>query len=79
MELGGLIAKLRNLSLALEKERDRILTEASQKLLADMQDRIFTEGKASDGSKIGQYSTTPIYMPVPYPQLSNKRDRKSVV
>ncbi len=75
-DLKPLIGKIQHLAKKLEAERDRILTEASQGLLADMQERIFDDGKASDYSQIGQYSAEPIYVPVPYPQLKNARLKK---
>jgi len=48
------------------------LTVAVLEVLAAMQERIFEQGKAANGAKIGEYSTTPAYFSVPYAQVANK-------
>lgn len=51
-----------------EKTLD-ILEVAAFEVLAEMQNRIFNKGLAADSSKIGTYSTEPIYVSVPYKGL----------
>lgn len=46
------------------KAQTQAVNEGMFDLEADMKDRIFLEGKDSDGSAIGNYSTKPIYVPV---------------
>lgn len=44
-----------------DETRRRIQTAASIVVLAEMKQRIFSDGIATDGSAIGQYSTNPFY------------------
>lgn len=62
MENNELRAALAALKEELVTEvQDRILLAAAFTLKAEMIDRIFNRGLASDGAKIGDYSTTPAY------------------
>lgn len=45
-----------------ENAIERILVPASNELLANIKNRIIQEGQKSDGSKIGNYSTKPMYV-----------------
>jgi len=44
-----------------ERLTERVVLVAATKMLATLQNRIFRDGKASDGSSIGVYSTRPYY------------------
>lgn len=44
-----------------KETKKRIETVAAVAALAEYKDRIFSEGRASDGSDIGKYSTSPFY------------------
>lgn len=46
-----------------ERLSDRVIVVAATKLLATMSNRVFRDGLDSEGKPIGQYSTTPIYVP----------------
>ncbi|WP_346318179.1 hypothetical protein [Chitinophaga sp. YIM B06452] len=41
---------------------ERVIVVAATRMLGTMQNRIFRDGKDSNGGKIGSYSTTPIYV-----------------
>jgi hypothetical protein len=63
MALENIIERLRALSFIVGSEdtQKRVSLAASIAVLATMKRRIFTDGLATDGSKIGTYSTNPYY------------------
>lgn len=63
MALENLLARLRALAfvVGMEETAFRVSTAASIRVLAAMKRRIFTDGIATDGSQIGQYSTNSFY------------------
>lgn len=63
------------LNLIKEHEED-ILLVAANTVLAEFIDRIFDKGLSSDGSKIGKYDTSEIWIKTPYPQVDNSRLKK---
>jgi hypothetical protein len=63
MILDNLITRLRTLGFIIgqEETQKRVSIAAEIRVLAAMKRRIFTDGIATDGSQIGQYSTTSFY------------------
>lgn len=57
-------------------EEERIVTTAAFAVLAELIDRIFREGKDSNGGKIGDYSTDEIWIKIPYSGVNNSRLKK---
>lgn len=56
-QLQKLVNKLTNEQVI----QDRVTTVAAAETLADYKDRIFNDGKATNESRIGDYSTKPMY------------------
>lgn len=69
MTVQQFIRRLEAYQKEIQAQKQRILTEAVFAVLADMQERIFTDGLDRKRQKIGEYSEKPIYVPVPYPQV----------
>lgn len=62
MDIKEHLSRVRDLASRVGKEEAlRIRIPAANKLLAATKNRITQEGRASDGSKIGSYSTKPAY------------------
>lgn len=62
MELTEYTRKLQELAQeGAKKAIERVIVPAATELLADIKNRIIREGKGTDGNKIGNYSTKPIY------------------
>jgi hypothetical protein len=72
-----LITKLLRLERLILQRKDEIITTAGFELLADVTERIFVNGLAADGSKIGQYSKKEIWIPVPAFGVSNSNLSKT--
>lgn len=53
--------------------KDKIVLPAANATLAEFVNRIFVNGEDATGSRIGLYSTKAIYVPSPYPQVSNAK------
>lgn len=62
MDIKEHLNRIKELAARVSKEEAlRIRVPAANKLLAATKNRIIQEGRASDGSKIGSYSTKPAY------------------
>lgn len=64
MSIENQIKRLQKLVTRLSNDKlitERVTTVAALESLADYKDRIFTEGKATNESRIGDYSTKPFY------------------
>ncbi len=76
MKVEDFLTRMDKFIKTLNREKGNIITIAAYEVLAEMQTRIFEEGKDSNGNDIGQYSTKPIYVPSPYPQVNNSGLKK---
>lgn len=75
-EISKIVQLLKSLRAKVESETPRIVTTAAFSVLAELQDRIFRDGKAADGSQIGSYSTDEIWIKIPYQGVNNSRLKK---
>ena len=75
-EISKITQLLKLLRAKVESETPRIVTTAAFSVLAELQDRIFRDGKAADDSQIGSYSSDEIWIKIPYQGVNNSRFKK---
>ncbi len=66
-----LVEQLTNSVVNVLRAQEAAIIAGMNELKADMTDRIFLNGEDSNGSRIGQYSTKPIYASLNQPSQVN--------